>query len=179
MIAGNYPLWERIQLVLLRWLSLLLTLIDAIFKVRWGERLLDRLTGRWQAEMVRLEQALGHLEVERQRLHQQIEAMAIHTAVIYLIGRHQSRGQLRFDPSDPRDDKLLDASIDTLVKERLAAIDPEEIEPGRFVYTLEPDWTAIRALLIGVAGQAEPQLAEWLTEGVGLIDGHYPQVGGA
>lgn len=179
MNTGAFSRWDRIQLAILRWLSVILTLTDALLNVHWGERLLGRLTGRWQSEVAQLERALARLEEERHLLHQQIEAIAVHTAVIYLIGRHQSRGQLRFDPSVPRDDKILDASIDTLVKERLAAIDSQETAPGHFVYTLEPDWIAIRAVLTGVASRAQPQLAEWLREGVSLIDRHYPQVGGA
>ncbi len=162
--------WDCLQLALLRWLSAILTLLDGLFNVTWGERLLDRLTDRWQSELAQLEQALGHLDEERQRLAVQLEAIAIQTAMIYLAGRYQTRNELRFDPSDPQDERLLDASIDTLVKARLATIESREIRPGHYVYTLELVWPAIRAHLASVADLAQPELAGWLGEGIKYID---------
>jgi hypothetical protein len=79
-------------------------------------------------------------------------------------------GELRFDPTDPRDEELLDASIDLLVKKRLAAIESQEIGSGHYIYFLEPDWDAIRQVLVGATTQAEPENAEWYSEGVRFID---------
>jgi hypothetical protein len=99
-----------------------------------------------------------------------MEAMAIHTAMIYLTGRNQTRHELRFDPADPREEQLLDACIDTLVKDQLATIETEEVRSGHYIYALEPDWAAIRARLASAADCAEPELADWLREGIRFID---------
>jgi hypothetical protein len=104
--------------------------------------------------------------------------VAIHAAAIYLAGRQQANRNLRFDPADAHDERLLDASIDTLVKARLAEIEEEEIEPGRYTYSLQPDWTRIRDCLAAAAEEAEPELAEWLYEGVGRIEENTPTGGG-
>jgi hypothetical protein len=170
MTPQSPPTWDHLQLLLIRWLSAALALVDGLFNVRWGERLLDRLTDRWKTELAQLEQALAQLDEERQRLSIQMEAIAIHTAVIYLSGRLQTRRELRFDPADPHDEQLLDASIDTLVKERLATIETEEIQPMRYTYTLELDWPAIRARLASAIDHAQPELADWLHEGIRFID---------
>ena len=162
--------WEHMRLTLLHWLSTVLSLLDGQFHTRWGERVLIRLIDRWQTELNQLERTLAHLEEERQRLTSQMEAMAIHTAVIYLAGRCQARQEMRFDPADPRDEQLLDACIDTLVKEQLAAMETSEIQSGRYVYTLEPDWPAIQERLASAADEAEPELSDWLREGIRFID---------
>jgi hypothetical protein len=162
--------WDRAQLTLLRWLAATLVLTDKLFNVRWGERLLESLARRWQTQLISLDESLAELEEERHRLHMQTEALALHAAALYLGGRSLARDELRFDPADPRDEKTLDASIDLLVKERLAAIETEEIEPGRYVYHLEPDWAAIRARLAEATRQAEPGMADWFHEGLRFID---------
>ncbi len=171
MRPRSSPARDRLELILLRWLGTTLALVDGLFNVRWRDRVLGRLTERWQAEMNQLEQALTDLREERLRLNRQMEAIAIHTAVIYLAGRQESRNELRFDPADPRDERLLDACIDTLVKERLATIESEESQSGSYIYTLEPDWSAIRGRLAGAADVAQPELADWLREGIRFIDG--------
>jgi hypothetical protein len=170
MTPRSLSTWDHLELMLLRWLSAALALVDSLLNVRWGERLLDRLTDRWKTELAHLEQALAHLDEERQRLNTQMEAIAIQTAVIYLAGRYQTRSELRFDPADPHDEQVLDASIDTLVKERLATIESEEIQPRCYVYTLELDWPAIRARLASAVDHAQPELADWLDEGIRFID---------
>jgi hypothetical protein len=161
-------------LALLRWLGTVLALTDQLFNVRWGERLLESLASRWQAQLAELDENLAHLEQERLRLCLQTEALALHAAALYLGGRSLARGELRFDPADPQDDRTLDASIDLLVKENLAAVETEEIEPGRYIYHLEPDWVAIRARLAEATQQAEPQLADWFGEGLRFIDEAFP-----
>jgi hypothetical protein len=144
--------------------------VDSLLNVHWGEWLLDRLAERWQSKLTHLDEALAELELERQDLQAQTEALSIHAAVIYLGGRVLARNELRFDPADPHDEQLLDASIDLLVKSRLASIEPEEIEPGRYVYHLEPDWQALRSLLADTTVQAPPHMADWFREGLELID---------
>jgi hypothetical protein len=166
----SLPFWSRVQLRLLRLLTAFLAIVDSLFRIRWGERLLDRMAGRWQAQLLELDQSLARLEVERHQLQSQAEALAIHAAALYLGGRWLARGELRFDPSDPHDEQVLDAAIDLLVKTRLAAIESEAVEAGRYVYHLEPDWPAIRARLTEAAALADGETAAWFQEGLKFID---------
>jgi hypothetical protein len=170
MNPSPLSLWEQTQLTLLRFLSIVLGLLDHLFHVHWGEHLLDRMSQRWQTRLEQLDETLAHLEKERRRLRLQAEALAIHAATIYLGGRSLAQDELRFDPAVPGDEEILDASIALLVKQRLAAIESVEIEPGHFVYDLEPDWAAIHRHLGEVADKAEPETAEWLREGMRFID---------
>lgn len=170
-MTGKSPsLWERLQLRLLRLLAAVLGLIDGLFRVQWGERLLERLSRRWETQITEIDRALTQLEKEREQLYLQAEAIAIHAAVIYLGGRSLAHNELTFDPADPRDEEMLDATIDLLVKEKLAAIEPQEIEAGRYIYHLEPDWPALRARLVEAVEQVEPQTADWLAHGIRFID---------
>jgi hypothetical protein len=162
--------WIQMQLTMLRVLSVVLGAVDSLFNVRWGERLLERLAGRWRSKLAQLDEALAQLEAERNQLQQQAEALAIHAAVIYLGGRSLVRDELRFDPTDPHDEEILEASIDLLVKARLASIEIIEIEPGHYVYNLEPDWPAIHARLDRAVERVGPQMANWLREGLKFID---------
>ncbi len=162
--------WDRTQLALLRLLTMLLALFDRLFNVRWGEHLLDRMANRWQAQLAQLDRSLARLEEERHRLQLQVEALAIHAATIYLGGRKLTHDELRFDPDLSHEEEILDASIDLLVKQRLATIETKEVEPGHFVYILEPDWAAIHSRLSAAAAQAEPEIAEWFREGLRFIE---------
>jgi hypothetical protein len=171
MGPSSLPLWDRLHLVLLRLLGTILRLVDERLHVDWGERLLGPLAGGWQARLAELDIALVALEKDRHRLHQQAETLAIHVAALYLGRRSLAREGLRFDPADPHDEETLDASIDLLVKERLAAIESEEIEPGHYVYHLEPDWVAIHARLATAASQAEPEMAACFRQGLDFIEG--------
>jgi hypothetical protein len=166
----SLSLWDQVELALLRVLSILLSIVDGLFKVRMGERLLDSLTQRWQTQLAELDAAIDNLEKERAQLQAQAEALAIHAAALYLGGRYLTRDELRFDPTDPRDEEVLDASIDLLVKRQLASIETEEVEPERYIYHLEPDWPAIRARLADAVVQAEPDVADWFREGLKFID---------
>jgi hypothetical protein len=170
MNSRHLSLWDRIQLALLRMLSALLGIVDGFFHVHWGQQLLEHLANRWQSQLAQLNEALTQLEMERSKLQLQAEALAIHAAAIYLGGRSLARDELRFDPADPHDEAMLDASIDLLVKERLASIETEQVGPDHYVYHLEPDWPAIRARLSNAAEQAEPQSADWFREGLRFID---------
>jgi hypothetical protein len=161
---------DRIQLALLRLLSVVLGTVDNLFHIQWGERLLGRMASRWEARLAMLDEALALLEQERRGLHAQAEALAIQATVIYLAGRSLAHDELRFDPADPHDEEILDAIIELLVKEQLAAIEMQEIEPERYVYRLEPDWPVIRTRLAEAAKQADPAIGEWLRDGLKLID---------
>ena len=169
--------WDRAQLFLLRMLSIALGMVDRIFRIDWGERALSRMSRRWEARLEQLDASLARLEQEREQIQSQSEALAIHAAAIYLAARSLTQDKLQFDPSISHDDEILDATIDLLVKERLASIETEEVEAGRFVYTIEPDWTAIRATLHAAASEADPEIAEWFQEGIRFIDEEFlPQV---
>lgn len=170
MNEHSLSFWSRAQLRLLRLLTVFLAIVDSLFHVRWGERLLERMAGRWQAQLLELDQSLAQLEIERQQIQSQAEGLSIHAAALYLGGRRLARGELRFDPADPHDEQVLDASIDLLVKTRLAAIEAEAVEAGQYVYHLEPDWPAIRARLAEAAALADGETAAWLREGLAFID---------
>ncbi len=144
-------MWDRLELRVIRLLTIGLALIDSLFNVDWGERLLKRQSDRWQARLGELEEEVDRLEVERGRVQAQAEALALHAATIYLGGRSLLHHELRFDPADPHEEEILDATVDLLVKTRLAAIEDREVEPGHHIYYLEPDWAAIR----GPAGRGD------------------------
>jgi len=162
--------WAQMRLTLLRLFTLLLGLVDGLLHVHWGERLLERLAQRWQTQLVQLDQDIARLERERERLQVQAEALAIHAAAVYLGGRSLARNELRFDPVDPHEEERLDAIIAVLVKQQLASIETEEIEPGHYVYHLEPNWMAIRTRLSSAADQAESEMTDWFREGLKFID---------
>jgi hypothetical protein len=174
-MSGGQPFRDRVELGLIRLAARGLLWVDRLLNVRWGERLLDRASAGWQDQLAALDEALVQLGQERDRLEEQIEALSIHLAAVYLGGRQLRHGELRFDPTDPRDEELLDASIDLLVKKRLAAIETQEICSGHYVYMLEPDWDAIRQVLARAITQAEPENAEWYREGVRFIDENFDE----
>lgn len=177
MSFTHLTFWDRAQLFLLRMLSIGLGLIDRIFRIDWGERALERMSRRWETRLEQLDASLARLEQEREQIQSQSEALAIHAAAIYLAARNLTQDKLQFDPTISHDDEILDATIDLLVKERLASIETQEVEAGRFVYTIEPDWTAILAKLRASASEADPEIAEWFEEGIRFIDEEFlPQV---
>ena len=162
--------WDRAQLTLLRLLSIGLGLVDRLFHIQWGERALGRMSRRWESRLEQLDETLALLDQEREQLQAQSEALAIHAAAIYLAGRNLTQDKLRFDPAVRHDDEILDATIDMLVKQRLASIETEEVDDGHFIYTIEPDWAAILASLRAAAERADPEVAEWFQEGIRFID---------
>ncbi len=162
--------WDRVQLFLLRLLSISLGLLDRLFHSDWGERVLGRMSRRWEDQLDQLDETLARLEQEREQIQAQSEALAIHAAAIYLAARDLTRDKLQFDPAVSHEDKILDATIDLLVKQRLASIDTQEIEDRHFIYTIEPDWTAILSYLRSAADKAAPEVADWFQEGIQFID---------
>lgn len=169
MKTTQISFWDQTQLALLRFMSILLGRVDRILNVRWGEKMLAHMAERWEARLKKLDREILALEKERYRSQSQAEALVIHAATIYLAGRMLAHDELRFDPAIPRDEEILDATIDMMVKQRLASISSVEIEPGHFVYDLEPDWPAICGRISEVAEDAEPEFAEWLQESLRLI----------
>ena len=163
-------LWSATQMALLRALATSVTTLDILLDVRWGQRLLSRLANRWQARVAQLDQDLVELQRERDTLQAQAEALALYIAAVHLGARYLVQEELRFDPSDAQDKEILDSAINLLVKPRLATVDPHEVEPGRYVYYLEMDWTAIRARLSTAIGQEGTEDPGWLREGVEFID---------
>jgi hypothetical protein len=163
-------MWNHLEMRLIHLLSIALAVIDTMFRVHWGERLLSRWTDRWQMRLSRLEEEVARLEAERDRVRSQSQALALNAAAVYLGGRSLLHGELRFNPADPREEEILDATVNLLVKSRLAAISPQETDPGHYLYYLEPDWPAIRAHLAQAAQQSEPQVADWFGESVKFID---------
>ena len=162
--------WDRAQLALLRILSIGLGLVDQLFHVDWGERVLGRMSRRWENQLEQLDQILAQLEQEREQIQAQSEALAIHAAAVYLASRNLAHEKLRFDPQVSHDDEILDATIDLLVKQRLASIETEEVDDGHFLYTLEPDWAAILERLRAAVDRADPEAAEWFQEGIRFIE---------
>ena len=170
MSARPQSVWDRLELRAIRLTTIGLALFDSLFNVDWGERLLERRSDRWRARLVGLQEEMDRLEAERSRVQKQAEALALYAATIYLGGRSLAHHELRFDPADPHEEEILDATVDLLVKTRLAAIEDREAEPGRHIYYLEPDWAAIRARLAEAMGEAEPQAAELYRESLAFID---------
>jgi predicted O-linked N-acetylglucosamine transferase (SPINDLY family) len=168
--AGSQPVWDRLELRLIRMWTIGLASFDSLFNVDWGERVLERQSDRWRARLVQLQEEVDRLEVERSRVQSQAEALALHAATIYLGGRSLARHELRFDPADPHEEEMLDATVNLLVNSRLAAIEDREAEPGHHIYYLEPDWAAIRARLARAMETAEPQAAEMYRESLAFID---------
>lgn len=170
MNAMYLSFWDRVQLRLLRALSILLGIVDQLLHVQWGERILSKMAARWQLQLAQLDQALEDLEQERHNADLQAQALSMYAAALYLGRRRLAQGELLFDPSDARDEEVLDASIELLVKERLADIETQEIGDGQYTYRLEPDWLAIRAYLAAALETAGPESDDWLREGLAFID---------
>jgi len=170
MNPSPLTVWDRAQLALLRVLSIGMGLLDRLFHVDWGERALGRMSRRWESQLEKLDETLSRLEQERKDLHDQSETLAIHAAAIYLATRTVTEGTLRFDPAISQDDEILDATIELLVKQRLASIETKEISAAEYVYTIEPDWGAIRTRLRAAADRADPEIADWLVDGLRFID---------
>jgi hypothetical protein len=168
--AGTLSVWHRLELSLIRLATIGLALFDSLFNVDWGQRVLERQSQRWRVRLVGLQEEVDRLEAERGRVQSQAEALALHTATIYLGGRSLAHHELRFDPADPHEEEILDATVDLLVKNRLAAIEDREAGPGHHIYYLEPDWAAIRGRLAKAMEAAEPQAAELYRESVAFID---------
>jgi len=168
--GGSQSIWNRLELRLIRTATIGLAMFDSLFNVNWGERLLERRADRWRARLVRLQEEMDRLEAERSRVQRQAEALALHAATIYLGGRSLVHHELRFDPADPHEEEILDATVQMLVNSRLAAIEDREVEPGHHVYYLEPDWEAIRGRLAEAMETAEPAAAELYGESVAFIE---------
>jgi hypothetical protein len=161
---------NRIYVHLVQAVGITLGLFDAAFGTHLSERVVDRLTHRWQQRLDTLNAELAALETERRGLEAQASALALQAAVYYLGARVLSRDELCFDPSDPEDERMLDATIDLLVKSRLASVELHEPSPGRTLYRVDPHWDAIRETLEGLRADFESPTDAWLDECLLLID---------
>ena len=173
MNAGSLSVWDQLELWLIRLLTIGLALIDRLFNVDWGGRLLERQGNRWRARLVQLQEEMDHLEAEHSRVQSQAEALALHAATIYLGGRSLAHHELRFDPADPHEEEILDATVNLLVNSRLAAIEDREVEPGHHIYYLEPDWAAIHGRLAEAIKTSEPEARDMYREGLTFIEGTF------
>lgn len=162
--------WAQVQIFFLRLLTRLMGATDGLLKVRWGEGVISRLERRWQAQLNHLDEEMAEIKEERRRLERRTEALGLHFAVTYLAGRSLTLGRLTFDPADPHDNEILDATIQLLVIDRLAAIEPEAVGEGRYLYHLEPDWSAIRIRLAQSLPNAHPEIAGGVRQTLTLID---------
>jgi hypothetical protein len=161
---------NRLQVRLAQVVGLVLGLFDTAFDTQIGERTVDWLTARWRRRLDDLNAELEALEAERQGLEAQASALALQAAVYYLGARVVSRGEVCFDPNDPDEEQMLDATIELLVKPRLATIETLESSEGRYRYRIEPDWGAIRGHLEKLAPDAGSETAAWLQECLTFID---------
>ena len=113
--------WDQVELLLLRLAAALLVPVDRLFNVQWGERVLTRMTVRWEERLATLDEAMAELDRERQHIQDQTQALAIHTAAVYLGGRclthdearsRNARGRLAFvrhGRAASCDEKVVDA----------------------------------------------------------------------
>lgn len=170
MNPEKLSLRERVQLFLLRGGTRLLRTVDSLLGVQWGEHQIQQLAVRWSTQISEIDQAIVDLEEERNHVLSQVEALAIQSAAIYLGGRQMTHNKLSFDPSDPHDEEMLDATIELLVKQRLAEVETEQLNKGHYIYHVEPNWSSIRTYLARVAEHADQDVAGWLQEGLEFID---------
>jgi hypothetical protein len=161
---------DRLQVRLAQVVGLVLGVFDTVFDTQIGERAVDWLTARWRRRLDDLNAELEALEAERRGLETQASALALQAAVYYLGARVVSHGDVCFDPNDPEEEQMLDATIELLVKPRLATIETLESSEGRYRYRIEPDWVAIRGYLEVLAPDARPETAAWLHECLTFID---------
>ena len=137
---------------------------------RIGERVVHRLTNRWQRRLDTLDAQLEILQTERRGLEAQAIAIGLQAAVCYLSARSVTQGEICFDPRDPGEEQMLDATIELLVKPRLATIQTLEPAPGRLLYRIEPNWGEIRNSVEELARNAASHEAPWLSECLTFID---------
>jgi hypothetical protein len=130
-----------------------------------GTRLVERELARRE---LRIEQLVHHMEAINRDLDALAEELSLYRLALCLIElKHRSERDdlvewLRFALESDNDEPLLDSAIECLVKPRLATIDAQPADTGKYVYRLHPDWPAIIAQLSATA--MAPELLEWLNE---------------
>jgi hypothetical protein len=138
-----------------------LVLVDHLLGTNLAGKELSRReakVARYRAQMVNLERQLTSLEG-------MLEAINLRLCLLYLQERSllSPARWLSFDPNDPEEDRGLGLLIERLVKPRLATIEMDKVEEGHYVYHLQPDWAAIRALLAEQQADLEPEMQRWLS----------------
>jgi hypothetical protein len=63
--AGSQPVWDRLELRLIRMWTIGLASFDSLFNVDWGERVLERQSDRWRARLVQLQEEVDRLDNSR------------------------------------------------------------------------------------------------------------------
>ena len=130
-----------------------------------GTHLVDKELARREAKVVRYRTQMTELEEQLTRLEGLLGALNLRLCLLYLRERSLLSPErwLSFDPNDPEEDRGLDLVIEHLVKPRLATIEMDEVEEGHYVYHLQPDWAAIRALFTEQQADLEPDMKGWLS----------------
>ena len=131
-----------------------------------GTHLVDKELARREAKVVRYRAQMTELEEQLTRLEGLLGALNLRLCLLYLRERSLLSPErwLSFDPNDPEEDKGLGLLIEHLVKPRLATMEMDKVEEGHYIYHLQPDWAAIRALFAEQQADLEPDMKEWLSE---------------
>ena len=137
-----------------------LVIIDRLF----GTSFVEREVARRKAEVARHEARLSEISEQLVKLGELLETANLQLCLLYLRQRNLllPHRWLYFDLANSQEDKGLDLLIHHLVKPRLAAIEMQEIEKGRYVYKLAPDWAAIGDFLAERQADLQPEIADWL-----------------
>jgi hypothetical protein len=130
-----------------------------------GTNLVQKELSRREAKVARYRARMTELEKQLTKLENMLGAINLRLCLLYLRERNLLSPErwLSFDSNDPEEDKSLELLVEHLVKPRLAAIEMDEIEEGRYLYHLQPDWAAIHAFLVEQQADLEPGLREWLS----------------
>lgn len=139
-----------------------LVLIDHML----GTNLAGKELSRREAKVARYRARMTELEKELVRLEGLLGAINLRLCLLYLRERNLLSPErwLSFNSNDPEQVKGLDLVIEHLVKPRLATIEVDQVEEGHYVYHLQPDWAAIRALFADQQADLEPDMKGWLSE---------------
>ena len=131
-----------------------------------GTKLAEKELARREAKVARYRARVTDLEKQLTRLEDLLGAMNLRLCLLYLRERSLLAPErwLSFDPDDPEENKGLDLLIEHLVKPHLATIEIDEVEEGRYVYHLQPDWAAIHTFLAEQQAELEPDMKGWLSE---------------
>jgi len=145
-----------------RILFIALILVDHLLGTHLAEKELSRREARvtrYRAQMLELERQLA-------RLDGLLGAINLRLCLLYLRERSLLAPErwLSFDPNDPEEEKGLELFIENLVKPRLATVEMDKVGEGHYVYHLQPDWAAIRALFAEQEADLEPDMEGWLSE---------------
>ena len=131
-----------------------------------GTNLAKKELSRREANVARYRAQMTELEKQLTRLEGLLGAMNLRLCLLYLRERSLLAPErwLSFDPDHPEEGRGLDLLIEHLVKPRLATIEMDKVEEGRYVYHLQPDWAAIHTLFAEQQADLDPGMKGWLSE---------------